>query len=215
MSADRVVPILVVAGAVGSLSASASGSSCAQTVEWRRTTYDAVPARQASTSLTRRLGRGEVVPCLEARGCAGTPPARNATILRIEGVDPEVAVGVEEDAGSVYLAEGYFVELAGHPLHRAVFGRDGTPNETAGLDCGRAFRRIGRRVPPLTSVLRVELDGQDREATFFVDAKTEIAVPERNGLPYVADGQRISITARACGARGGAAKLVAAVVASG
>ena len=193
----------------------ASATSCGSAVEWNGVTYEQIG--DVSVGLGAKLGEGVRPPCERGRGCSA-PDAETATVMRVRGVDPDVAVSLAQDP-SPYAAPGYFVELPSHPLHSALFGGPRRPNAKAGWRCRPPFELRGEvsAVPP--AVFRV--DGEESEVNvrryrdgdegvaIVVDAETRIEGLARSGLPYVERGDRVSIVARECLASGARVQLVA------
>jgi hypothetical protein len=183
----------------------AGATSCIPTLTWRGTLYSGGFGPRG-VDFGSRIGTGYVPDC-PGPGEEPRPPEPVA-LLRVAGVRPSIAVGARHDRG-LYLAAGFFIESPRHPLHRTIFRR-GSPNETRGWSCGQAFRRTGRvtSAPPLN--LRVRYRGTRREGHFFVDAQTRFAPAlTRFGVPFLATGTRVRLTAVRCTASGGRWKLVA------
>ena len=192
----------------------ASATSCAPAVEWNGVTYEQIG--DVSVGVGAKLGEGVRPPCERERGCSA-PDAETATVMRVRGVDPDVAVTLAQDP-TPYAAPGYFVELPTHPLHSALFGGPRRPIAKAGWWCRPPFelRAEVSAVPP--AVFRV--DGEESEVNvryrdgdegvaIVVDAETRIEGLAKSGLPYVERGDWVSIVSRECLASGGRAQLVA------
>jgi hypothetical protein len=138
------------------------------------------------------------------------------TIVPIADVNPQVAVGAL-GTESPYFASGYLVQSPAHPLHDAVYRLD--PDETQGFRCDEP-RAIGGRVdftPGFGSVIRVKgLDEasasllRPHDNLVFVDAATEYAGLNRDGIPYLEEGIELSLVVSPCEGGGGARKLVVA-----
>jgi hypothetical protein len=188
--------------------ADARASSCVPSLTWRGTLYSGGygPGAVDAVEFGARIGTGYFPDCADTGGEPGPPEPVGVT--RIVGVRPAIAVGTTVDR-DVYLAENFFVESPRHPLHRIVFRR-GAPDETRGWSCGRAFRRIGRVTAAPPAVLRITFRSRPRGALFVVDAKTRFSKRlTRFGVPYLAEGTRVVVTATRCTASRGRSKLVA------
>jgi hypothetical protein len=185
---------------------SSSAGPCIGEVDWRGTEY----LGRSFASLPPRghtLGTGAVPSCTDVLG--GETGASRAVAIRVlAGVDPAVAVAVEGDPAHGYLAGGYFVQLPSHPLHPGA--RD-EPNELAG--CVRTGPvklegTVSRNAPSL--VVRVSQGGVERTARVSVDARTRIERLSREGLPFVARGQRVEVEAVGCRRTGARAPKIVA-----
>ena len=142
-------------------------------------------------------GAARTVPYGSRAGTGTTPscgengePERVA-VFRLRGVDPTVALGVAGRRGRVYLAEGFFVELAGHPLHRLVQGGKGPRN------CRRTFTRSGT-VKAVTGLFITTRQG---EIGVMLHPDTRITGFLRAGEPYLQVGDRITVSGRECAER--------------
>lgn len=202
----RVALVLAVAAGIVALTAAeARATSCVPMLTWRGTVYDG-SFQTRGVELGARIGTGLVPDCPDV-GEEPDPPTP-VGVLRVVGVRPAIAVGARQDR-SVYLAEGFVIESPRHPLHRKIFRR-GSPNETRGWSCGPAFRRVGRlrTVPPL--IVGIAFRRTGRAAQVFLDARTDFHERlARFGVPYLAAGTRVAVTATRCTASGGRWKLVA------
>ena len=139
------------------------------------------------------------------------------SIHRIAGVDPSEAVGVRRRGKRSHLAlgPGYVVQSPRHPIHRVLYGTDERSRPYDGLICRRPRTLLARvsRAPVgderwLTA--RAErprdrgfLGGRNVRGNLSVFAASAIEGLDRRGIPYVARGQRLRLTLRAC--RGGPA----------
>jgi hypothetical protein len=211
----------------GLLASLGGATSCVEIITWNGVDYIGAGKIAEEPALGSSLGSGVIPPCVgsDASGCEGEDE-QPVALFRIPGVNPEIAVVVRPTASRVFLAPGYFPELAGHPLHDAIFGpRLGRPEEKRGFSCGRAFsiKAIVESPPAWGALFLVEVEESDRDVgrydegggvAVFVDAGTEVEGLERNGLPFVEEGDHAAIEARECLGGGGAGKLVAARIAS-
>jgi hypothetical protein len=124
------------------------------------------------------------------------------SVVAIANIPAFVAVAVAGDAGVIYEAPGYFPQLPGTPLHRAVYGvRDDVPNER-GDDCGTAqtkdltARVLGAPFGWLSVQLRNVTD-LPRKIGIFPDVHTSVSY-RRRGLPHVEPGDIIHATVLVC-----------------
>jgi hypothetical protein len=207
----RLVRALVLGALLGALLGGSARTDCAQAVEWRGQDYQAVADATATLSLARRIGEG-VNPCGDP-ACAGQ--RERLTVLRIEGVRPDVAVGVEEDA-AVYAARGYFIQQRSHPLHGALHDSRERRHQRQRRACDGAADHVGTVTESPLFELRVDVEGADEPLAPQIDFRTRFVGLERNGLAYVAEGTRVRVRTLSCAGRGGRSTMVAqAVVAIG
>jgi hypothetical protein len=178
------------------------GGSCAARITWDGAVYygQAFPSRLPAT-LT--LGTGGRPTCRDSNG-GEAGASSTVDVRRLAGVDPRVAVAVRGEPDIAYLAVGYFIELASHPLHGAVEWSPRSLNELIGCAKSPPMRVEGTiRYGPSP---RLEVSERDRvarryvgsEALLFVDAHTRVERLARNGLPYVAQGTRVAVDAVGC-----------------
>lgn len=185
----------------------AYGTSCVPLVEWNGVTYSGGMNLARAPMLGRSIGIGAVPPCGES-GCGG-PDGRKVTIVEVADVPPEVAIASADVPQTVYVAPGYLAILPGEPLHDIVFGdRPGAPNQRRGFRCDELFRLDG--VVAVTPVwgtnFRVRVtraSGSARERVgrtlnVFIDSRTEIMALRRNGIPYLEEGERVSVEGALC-----------------
>jgi hypothetical protein len=181
--------------------------------------------RPAAVDLGQALGTGTLPTCgdsLVVRGGrtspASTAPPRPARVVGVTGVDPTLAVGVADQPRFLYLAAGRFAQLSDHPLHRALYGRADRPDERRDAGCVASVDLRGTAAGGAGPLLPLDVAGADRRGRSFVgrrvgvlvDVATRMTGLDRDGLPYVAPGQRLRVTAWVCRRRGVAsAKLVA------
>jgi len=189
--------VCVVAVCVGCNSSphrSGPSSACAARIMWNgRLYYGETFARLPPATLM--LGTGGRPTCLDTNG-GEAGASSTVEVRRMIGVDPRVGVAVEGEPEHAYLAVGYFVQLPSHPLHAGIEWTPRSLNELTGC---AATRPLNIRVmvgSTNLATLTVPFDGRD--TPLFVDAYTRIQGLERNGLPYVAPGQRVDVRAVEC-----------------
>jgi hypothetical protein len=137
---------------------------------------------------------GEALEDGEVPGCddGGGPEAgRDVRLTAVSGVPPEVAVYAEGQSGSIYLNPGYLLELPSHPLHEAFYGRPGRPLRRAK---GKSCALEGE----ITSLDTLTVNAPDGEQWITVDARTRIDGLQRDGLPYLREGDRVRIEGKGC-----------------
>jgi hypothetical protein len=114
------------------------------------------------------------------------------SVQRLRGVNPTVAVAVAGDHDSVFLAEGFFPELASHPAHAAIQRRRGPlirPRR-----CRSRFARAGT----VTAVSPLLLRSGGETVAIELYADTQITGLLRAGEPYLQVGDRILVRGRVC-----------------
>jgi hypothetical protein len=131
--------------------------------------------------------------------------------VRIRGVSPLVAVGVEgNDWPYAWLVPGYLPEGPLHPLHDAIYGSPEEPNAEAGFRCGppRVLRTRAVSTPSYdVEPLRVEAEDDDLQSFLLgrgvdgivtVDADTVVRGFERTGIPFIQTGDEFTLVLRDC-----------------
>jgi hypothetical protein len=131
------------------------------------------------------LGQG-VVPA-----CAPGAEDQQVTIRRVANVPPALAVAREGEPpgkNTVYLAPGFFLVLADHPLHRHAVRPRG---------CSGRFRHMGTVLrTPTSNVVPLLVDGQRMSAS--VVTSTEIVGFRRAGHPFLQRRDLVDIRGRRC-----------------
>lgn len=161
-------------------------SSCASAVRWNSDIYFGNQIRMPRAA---RVGTGVIPPC-----DSGDTPRRVA-LHRLRGVDPTVAVAVAGDDDTVFLAEGFFLQLAGHPVREATERRRGPP--TGPRRCSGEFAQTGT----VTAVQPLLLRSRRGEVAISLHARTRVTGFLRAGEPYLQIGDRLTIRGRVCGDR--------------
>jgi hypothetical protein len=137
--------------------------------------------------------------------------AYQVNVVRIRGVSPRVAVGVEgNDWRYAWLAPGYILESPLHPLHDSVFGSVENPDAEEGFNCGgtrairvRAVTTPAFDVQPLTveaedDQLQSFLVREDVDGIVTVDAHSVVSGFQLDGIPFLQAGDEFSLTLREC-----------------
>jgi hypothetical protein len=197
---------LLAAGCGGGGVPQAFEGDCVARVTWRGVDYASAGSRfKAPVAFGPRIGDAAIRACPD-------DPVLPVSALSIRGVSLEVAIGLEgkEWPRSLWLAAGYIGESPRHPLHRAIYGSDHEPDETAGFRCEapRALRARVAGAPqyqrdPLHVVARHARDTPfltdgNADGLVTLDAHTRIAGLTRHGVPYVEAGDRVRLVIRAC-----------------
>lgn len=162
-----------------------AGADCVQTLLWRGATYfpDNIPVAGSNA-----VGRGVLPACEESED-------REVALVRLPRTPPRVALGVR-GRRDAWLAEGFPVELAGHPLHAKAYG----PGKPARMkSCRRRERLVGRVAvaPAPARPLRIANGGG--RTPVRLHAKTTVAGLRRAGVPYLPEGARVVADVRRCG----------------
>jgi Family of unknown function (DUF6281) len=132
-----------------------------------------------------------VVPACNDSG----PPYDDDSSIRVRhvrGVPAEVALYAQARTDTVFVNTGYVTEVPEHPLHRALHGDEDRPRRR-----GAAPRcRLDAEVAETTFGLWVRADA--RRVNVIVDARTRIDGFDREGLPYLEQGDVVRISGHGC-----------------
>jgi hypothetical protein len=129
--------VLAVSGLLVSVAWATSG---ADLLIWNGVRYDGAGGDLAGhVRFGGEIGEALIPACDDTGdgsgpGCEGEDGTA-VPVLRLSGVDSQLAVGTRAAGRAVYLAAGYFPELPNHPLHMAIYGTPRRPNERAGWRC--------------------------------------------------------------------------------
>ena len=181
-----------------------SEPDCAAQLVWNGVAHHSSGERLRPFSLGKPLGKGRIP------GCEGDTGFQ-VNVVRIRGVSPQVAVGVESnDWRYAWLARGYILESPLHPLHDSVFGSVEKPDAEEGFSCGRtrvirvrAVNTPAFDVEPLTveaedDQLQSFLLREDVDGIVTVDAHSVVSGFARDGIPFLQAGDEFSLTLREC-----------------
>ena len=152
------------------------------------------------------IGRGALL------GCADEVVYRG-DVRRLEGVDPRVAVALDADEPGHCLVvlgrPGYLIDSAAHPAHRHVWDDPTRPRWRNGYACDPS-RRIDAVATstPRGSFASFQIRGvrpRDRRALraagrrrVLTPGDVRVAGIMRHGAPYLAAGDRLALSLRAC-----------------
>jgi hypothetical protein len=160
-----------------------STQSCASAVEWNGNVYF---GNALAMPRGPRVGTGTVPSCE-----SGDAP-RRVSLDRVRGINPSVAVAVAGDRDTVFLAEGFFPELASHPVHSAIQRRRGP------LPGPRRCRRRFEETGTVTAVRPVQVRSRRGTVAIALHADTRVTGFLRAGEPYLQSGDRIVVHGRIC-----------------
>jgi hypothetical protein len=193
LTEQRVIYVLALVAAftasgcaLGSTREAGRSSSCASAVRWNGQVYF---GNELAMPAGPRVGTGTIPPCESGDA------ARRVALNRLRGVNPTVALAVAGNHDSVFLAEGFFPQLASHPVHEAIRRRSGPllrPRR-----CRSRFELTGT----VTAVqpLLVRSGGDSVAIELYAD--TLITGFLRAGEPYLQVGDRILVRGRVCAER--------------
>jgi len=191
----------------------AAERSCPLAIQFGDAQYFGTTVKQ-TLRLGRRLGRAIVNPCPDAILSPTAPvPPGDGVVVAIAGVRPSVALGAADSPHTAYVAFGYFPELPSYPLHEG-----GIRDRTRGCRVTATFSLVGRvRVHSSGLVVQVDRGSESLHVRphvtmiqLLLDARTRIEGFERNGLPYVARGDRLRASGITCQFKGASSPAVVA-----
>ena len=203
---------LTVAGCGGSQVASepAPTLDCAYPLVWNELEYEVGVELPRDWELGAALGPGLVLGCGSDE--LGYYPDEDVDVRSVESIDTAVAVAaLPKDAtrSIIWVAPGYLIESARHPMHQAL-----APNwryaEIADVfTCDETFRTRARSLttPGVGQPLEVKAVNPAVEALLVapggnravsLDPRTEITGFDRNGVPYVSEGDEFMLVLRTC-----------------
>jgi hypothetical protein len=143
-----------------------------------------------------------VVRTVEAQmGSCAERSTMRAEVLR--GVPPEVALArdsANRQVARLYPAEGFFLTLPSHPLHRWLYRRDDRPDLRQGKRCKHRATQHGvvRYVSGWEGSITLARSGAQQHLR--IDAKSALDLPSTGGLPRLRVGQRVRVESNRCGA---------------
>jgi hypothetical protein len=167
-------------------------AACVDVVRYQGKLYE-------GTFIGRTLRRGQRVHAVRP-GCSDTPganePDAGVTVARVVGVAQSLALLAADDARHVYLVAGVFPENANHPLHIALYGNRGRPNECLGARLVGSLRILGTvtETPLAFNLLSVRSTTRVTRL-LWVDAWTHLGFPVTHRL---LKGSRVDVAAVRC-----------------
>ena len=189
----------------------AVAASCAASLAWKGQSYVGVSNAHGLPATGAVLSAKAVdPPCNDTDG--SDAQARRVTVRRIGDVDPALALRTSPDDPTIYLVQGVFTSLPGHPLHRAFYRSASQPHRSGdGRRCSVAGRVDGR----WPDGFGVVAAGRG-SASVTVDAGTRIVGGARRaGQPFLAQGAVVRVSARRCLTVGRARRVTAVRVVVG
>jgi hypothetical protein len=118
-------------------------------------------------------------------------PDTPVLLHRIAGVPARLAVAYN---GRAYLAAGYLPELASHPLHTAWAKR----NAVTPTSCGKPWRVSAKALTTPTPGPVPVLTAGGRSTLLQLASDTAVTGLDREGYPYLGEGQHIRALVRSC-----------------
>jgi hypothetical protein len=181
----RIVVALVATLAVAGCGSDTTIVDCASAVVWQGRSYD-------GAGNARGWRRGERLGAGETPACGPDKPAERTTVYAVRGVPAAVAVAGTRDSRTVFLARGYFPQLATHPLHQAFFA---DPNEPRARRCRGHWNAAGT-VKGGGAAVDVATD--EGERLVFLHARPRVRGATRFGTAYLPAGTRARFRGRSC-----------------
>ena len=203
---------LTVAGCGGSQVASepAPTLDCAYPLVWNELEYEVGVELPRDWELGAALGPGVVLGCGSDE--LGYYPDEGVDVRSVESIDTAVAVAaLPKDAtrSIIWVAPGYLIESARHPMHQALAPNWGYAEIADVFTCEETFRTRARSLttPGLGQPLKVKAVNPAVEALLVapggnravsLDPRTEITGFDRNGVPYVSVGDEFVLVLCTC-----------------
>jgi hypothetical protein len=188
----------------------AASLDCAYPLVWNEVRYEVGVELPRDWELGSALGPGVVLGCGSDE--LGYYPDEDVDVRSVEGIDPAIAVAaLLEDAtrSLVWVAPGYLIASPRHPLHEALAPNWGYADTADEFTCKKTFRSRARSLttPGLGQPLEVKAVNPAVEALLVapggnravsLDPRTEITGFDRNGVPYVSDGDEFVLVLSTC-----------------
>ena len=194
--------IVVLALLVGAVPPAArpepAAAICVAGIEWRGVLYERVQVRRAALPQPgARFGTGRVPGCNDVLSLPPEPD-RSTPLRRLGRVPPTLGFFAD---GAGWAAPGFFPELPGHPLHRALYGsRPGVPNFTRRARCRRLGRYRGRVAGVSAGRGLTIVRGRARRRV-KLDALSLVRGFQRAGHPYVQPNDSLELSGWSCASR--------------
>lgn len=203
---------LTVAGCDGDQvrSEPAPNLDCAYPLVWNEVRYEIGVELPRDWELGASLGAGLVLGCGSDE--LGYYPDEGVEVRSVESIDTAIAVAaLPKDAtrSIIWVAPGYLIESVRHPMHQALAPNWGYAEIADAFTCEETLRTRARSLttPGLGQPLEVKADNPAVEALLVapggnravsLDPRTEIAGFDRNGVPYVSEGDEFMLVLRTC-----------------
>jgi hypothetical protein len=178
----RVLALLIALLILAGCGSETTIGDCRSAVVWQGRLYLG-QGNAKSWQRGERLGAGKVP------ACGPDKPAEAATVYRVRGVPPPIAVAIAHD---VYLGPDYFPQLATHPLHRALFRH---PDQPRARRCRGHWKAMGA-IKGGSAVL--DLATAQGRLGVFLHARTRVRGGTRFGTAYLPTGTRVRARGRMC-----------------
>lgn len=188
----------------------AANLDCLYPLVWDDRTYEPAVELPRGWQTGEPLGPGVVLGCGSPE--LGYYPDEDADVKSVEGIDPTIAVAAQwydSHEWAVYAAPGYVIESPKHPLHEALAENWGYDDQSWYACEGRTLRTRGRslRTPELGQGLEVEAVNPAVEELLVapggnrwvgVNPETDFIGFDRNGVPYVSEGDDLVLVVDVC-----------------
>lgn len=192
-----------------------ASAACADAIEWNRVLYVGATNDVPTVEEGELLGEGVIPVCRDTdivgTGCSSDVEKESGgeavDVFRVPGIHPEVALAAYGAFGlTVYVGPGFVTQSPDHPLHDEMYGSARRPNERSGWNCGEPISLTGTVVSAPAyggGGLEVRLDAnplgrQDGRTGLSIHALTRITGFDRNGIPYIRNGDRLRASVREC-----------------
>jgi hypothetical protein len=206
-----LLAIALLAGCGGSQTPREPAASldCAYPLAWNGVEYEVGVELPKDWERGRALGPGVVLGCGSDE--LGYHPDEDVEVRSVEGIDSNIAVAALLDDAPrsiVWVAPGYLIESPRHPMHEALAPSWGYAELRDEFTCKETLRTRARSLttPQLGQGLEVVAVNPAVEALLVgsgnryvaVDPATEISGFDRNGVPYVAEGDELMLVVSIC-----------------
>jgi hypothetical protein len=187
----------------------AGNLDCLYPLVWDDRYYE--PAADVARSrLEERLGPGVILGCGSPE--MGYYPDDGTEVRSVEGIHPSIAVAAQiydSKEWGVFAAPGYLIESPRHPLHEALAENWGYADQSWYTCEEPTLRTRGRSLttPELGQGLEVVAVNPAVEEMLVapggnrwvhVSPETEFTGFDRNGVPYVGEGDDFMLVAKVC-----------------
>ena len=188
----------------------AANLDCAYPLAWNGVQYEFGIEVPNDRRLGPVLGPGVVLGCGSEE--LGYYPDEDVEVRSVHEIDSDLAVAAllkGSTRSMIWVAPGYLIESRRHPLHEQLAPGWGSTDLRAKFTCRETLRTRGRSlttprpgqglevvaVNPAVEELLVAPGGNRSVA---VDQKTELTGFDRNGVPYVSEGDEFVLAVSTC-----------------